>query len=454
MTTRSFLAIVLAAGLGTRMRSALPKVMHPVGYMPLVGHVLSAVKAAGASRSAVVVGPEMPELEDLVAKLAPEAACYVQLERLGTAHAVLAARSALEERADDILVLFGDTPLVTPETIALVRGELAGGADVAVLGFRTDKPFGYGRLLIDGGRVTAIREEKDASEEERKVTFCNSGIMGFRGAHALSLLEAIGNSNAKGEFYLTDAVEIASARGLNVTAVEGDESEVQGVNTREQLSQCEAVFQDRMRKDAMERGVTLLAPDTVFFAHDTRIAPDVTLEQNIVFGPGVSVESGSVIRAFSHLEGAQVGAGSTVGPFARLRPGANLSEGAHIGNFVEIKNAKVGEGAKVNHLTYIGDATVGAASNIGAGTITCNYDGFGKHHTDIGPGSFIGSNSTLVAPVTLGKGAYVAAGSVVTEPVEADALVIGRARQIIKRHRAEELRAKFKAAKDAKSKGE
>lgn len=454
MTTRSFLAIVLAAGLGTRMRSSLPKVMHQVGHLPLVGHVLATVTAAGANRAAVVIGPDMPELETLVAKLSPDASCHEQTDRLGTAHAVLAARPALADVSDDVLVLFGDTPLVTPETVELVRKELAEGADVAVLGFRAANPFGYGRLLMDGERLTAIREEKDASDEERKVAFCNSGIMGFRGPHLLSLLEAIGNTNAKGEFYLTDAVEIATARGLKVTAVEGDERDVQGVNTREQLSHCEAVFQARMRKDAMERGVTLLAPETVFFAHDTRVDADVTLEQNVVFGPGVSVESGSVIRAFSHLEGARVGAGSTVGPFARLRPGADLSEGAHIGNFVEIKNAKVGEGAKVNHLTYIGDATVGAGSNIGAGTITCNYDGFGKHHTDIGPGSFIGSNSTLVAPVTLGKGAYVAAGSVVTEPVEADALVIGRARQVIKRHRAEELRARFKAAKAAKSKGE
>ncbi|MEP4033296.1 bifunctional UDP-N-acetylglucosamine diphosphorylase/glucosamine-1-phosphate N-acetyltransferase GlmU [Roseibium polysiphoniae] len=451
MSQRSFLPIVLAAGLGTRMRSEMPKVMHAIGNLPIVGHVLKTLNAADADRIAVVVGPDMQPLEGLVGRLAPGASCHQQTDRLGTAHAALAARSALEVPADDVLVLFGDTPLVTPAAISKVRDQLAAGADVAVLGFEAANPFGYGRLLIENGKLLAIREEKDASEEERKVTFCNSGIMGFSGKVALDLLDAIGNDNAKGEFYLTDAPEIASERGLKVVAVAGDEEEVQGINTRAQLATCEAVFQKRMRQMALDNGVSLQAPDTVYFSHDTEIEPDVTVEPNVVFGPGVSIESGVVIRAFSHLEGASVGKGSTVGPYARLRPGANLAEGSHIGNFVEIKNASVGAGAKVNHLSYIGDATVGEKSNIGAGTITCNYDGFGKHKTEIGAGSFVGSNSTLVAPLTLGEGVYVAAGSVVTDAVSDNSLVIGRGRQVEKSGRAEELRARFKAAKAAKS---
>ncbi|MFD1694386.1 bifunctional UDP-N-acetylglucosamine diphosphorylase/glucosamine-1-phosphate N-acetyltransferase GlmU [Roseibium aestuarii] len=450
MTERSFLPIVLGAGLGTRMRSDLPKVLHEIGNLPLVGHVLKALAEAGAQAPAVVIGPDMPALEAAVTRIAPQARCFVQVDRLGTAHAALAARPALEEGADDVLVLFGDTPLVTAETISRVRAELAAGADVAVLGFEAANPFGYGRLLMRDGRLVAIREEKDASPEERAVTFCNSGIMGFRGAVALDLMVAIGNANAKGEYYLTDAVEIANACGLAVVAVAADEEEVQGINTRVQLSACEAVFQKRARLAAMEAGVTLQAPDTVFFSHDTALGADVLVEPNVVFGPGVRVESGTRIRAFSHLEGAEVGAGVTMGPYARLRPGARLAEGVHVGNFVEIKQATVETGAKVNHLTYIGDAHVGAGSNIGAGTITCNYDGYGKHLTVIGKGSFIGSNATLVAPLTLGDGVYVAAGSTVTADVDADALVIGRGRQTDKPGKAAELRARFKAAKAAK----
>ncbi|WP_417683783.1 bifunctional UDP-N-acetylglucosamine diphosphorylase/glucosamine-1-phosphate N-acetyltransferase GlmU [Roseibium sp.] len=452
MSQRSFLPVVLAAGLGTRMRSDLPKVMHPIGHLPLVGHVLKTLAASGAEEMAVVVGPDMEPLETLVKDLAPSASCHVQVDRLGTAHAALAARSVLEKSFDDILVLFGDTPLITPEAVGAVRNELAKGADVVVLGFETETPFGYGRLLTKNGKLVAIREEKDASDDERLVTLCNSGIMGFAGKAALELLDAIGNANAKGEYYLTDAVEIANERGLTVVAVVGNEEDVQGINTRVQLAQCEAVFQRRARHAVMETGVTLQAPETVFFAHDTVIDPDVTIEPNVVFAPGVKVESGAVIRAFSHLEGAHVGAGATVGPYARLRPGARLSDNAHIGNFVEIKNADVGAGAKVNHLSYIGDASVGAKSNIGAGTITCNYDGFGKHKTEIGAGSFVGSNSTLVAPLKLGSGVYVAAGSVVTDEVSDDALVIGRGRQVEKPGRAEELRQRFKAAKEAGSK--
>ncbi len=451
MTSRSCLSIVLAAGLGTRMKSDLPKVMHEIGGLPLVGHVVKALKQAGSDRISVVTGPDMPELEKLVQNLAPEAHCHVQHERLGTAHAALAARSALASPSDDVLILFGDTPLVTADTIGKVRRALSDGADLAVLGFETQQPFGYGRLLTDNGQLVAIREEKDASDEERRITFCNSGIMGFSGQHALSLLDAIGNANAKSEFYLTDAVEIANSRGLKVVAVSGSEVETQGINTRAQLAACEEDFQVRMRNIALENGCTLLAPHTVYFSHDTVLEPDVVVEQNVVFAPGVRVASGARIRAFSHLEGASVGRNSAVGPYARLRPGAVLGADTRVGNFVEVKNTTFEDGAKANHLSYIGDASVGSKSNIGAGTITCNYDGYLKHRTEIGAGSFVGSNSTLVAPVNLGSGTFVAAGSVITDDVDQDSMAFGRARQIVKEGKAKQLRERLKAAKETKS---
>ncbi|WP_370200336.1 bifunctional UDP-N-acetylglucosamine diphosphorylase/glucosamine-1-phosphate N-acetyltransferase GlmU [Roseibium sp.] len=451
MTSRSCLSIVLAAGLGTRMKSNLPKVMHEIGGLPLVGHVVKALKQAGSDRISVVTGPDMPELEKLVQNLAPEAHCHVQHERLGTAHAALAARSALASPSDDVLILFGDTPLVTADTIGKVRRALSDGADLAVLGFETQQPFGYGRLLTDNGQLVAIREEKDASDAERRITFCNSGIMGFSGQHALSLLDAIGNANAKSEFYLTDAVEIANSRGLKVVAVSGSEVETQGINTRAQLAACEEDFQVRMRDIALENGCTLLAPHTVYFSHDTVLESDVVVEQNVVFAPGVRVASGARIRAFSHLEGASVGRNSAVGPYARLRPGAVLGADTRVGNFVEVKNTTFEDGAKANHLSYIGDASVGSKSNIGAGTITCNYDGYLKHRTEIGAGSFVGSNSTLVAPVNLGSGSFVAAGSVITDDVDQDSMAFGRARQIVKEGKAKQLRERLKAAKETKS---
>lgn len=452
MSARTCLSIVLAAGLGTRMKSDLPKVLHRIGGLPMVGHVLKALRAGGSDRVSVITGPDMPELETLVHELMPAANCHVQKERLGTAHAALAARPDLQDEADDVLVIFGDTPLVTGETIMRVREELAGGSDLVVLGFETAKPFGYGRLLTDGDRLLAIREEKDATDEERKVTFCNSGIMGFSGAHALSLMESIGNDNVKNEFYLTDAVEIANERGLKVVAVAGSEVETQGINTRVQLASCEEDFQNRMRAEAMENGCTLLAPHTVFFSHDTVLETDVTVEQNVVFASGVKISSGATVRAFSHLEGANVGNDCVVGPYARLRPGALLHANAKIGNFVEVKNATFGEGAKANHLSYIGDASVGAKSNIGAGTITCNYDGYLKHRTEIGSGCFVGSNSTLVAPVRLNDGAFVSAGSTITDDVPEDALAFGRTRQTVKQGRAAQLRDRLKAEKEARSK--
>lgn len=434
------------------MKSDLPKVLHEVGGLAMVGHVLKALDSAGSDRVSVVTGPDMPALSDLVAKLMPSALCHVQTERLGTAHAALAAREALHRHADDVLVLFGDTPLVTAETVLKVRNALREGSDLVVLGFETENPFGYGRLLTENGNLLAIREEKDASDEERMVTFCNSGIMGFSGKHALSLMEEIGNGNVKGEYYLTDAVEIANRRGLKVSAVSGSEVETQGINTRAQLASCEQDFQNRMRRAAMDEGCTLLAPQTVFFSHDTQLEQGVTVEQNVVFARGVRVASGATIRAFSHLEGADVASGCIVGPYARLRPGTILKQGSKIGNFVETKNVTFGAGAKANHLSYIGDANVGSTSNIGAGTITCNYDGFLKHRTEIGVGSFVGSNSTLVAPVVLGEGAFVSAGSVITEDVPSDAMAFGRARQDIKSGRAKSLRERLKAEKDGKVK--
>ena len=447
MTDRSCLAVILAAGLGTRMKSALPKVMHPIGGRPMLAHVLETAARAGCERVAAVIGPDMTPVENLVAGTASSAECFVQHERKGTAHAVLAARPALERPVDDVIVLYGDTPLITPEAIGSVRRALGDGADVAVLGFEATDPTGYGRLLVEGGRLVAVREDKDASDEERSVTLCNSGIMGFRGALLPELLDAIGSNNAKGEFYLTDAVEIASKRGLTVVAQTGPAEDVLGVNNRVQLAECEAIFQGRMRRSAMLSGVTLIAPETVFFSHDTKLKADVVVEPNVVFGPGVTVSAGTVVHAFSHLEGAFVDEGASVGPYARLRPGAELGKGSKVGNFVEIKKATVEAGAKVNHLSYIGDARVGVKANIGAGTITCNYDGYNKFFTDIGAGAFIGSNTALVAPVAVGDGALVAAGSVIVRDVPADALAVARGQQVVKEGRAATIRAIKEKAK-------
>jgi bifunctional UDP-N-acetylglucosamine pyrophosphorylase / glucosamine-1-phosphate N-acetyltransferase len=429
---RSLLAIVLAAGEGTRMRSARPKVLHEVGRLPMVTHAVRAAEAAGADRIAVVVGPGHEAVAAEIARVAPSASVHVQAERLGTAHAVLAARSALEAGADDVIVLYGDTPLVGASTLGRLREALAGGAAVAVAAMRPADTHGFGRIIEKGGNVVAIREERDASEAERAIELCNGGLMALAGGEALTLLDAIGSDNAQKQFYLTDAVEIAVARGLAVRAVEVGVDEVFGVNDRAQLAEAERLFQTRRRVAAMREGATLVAPETVHFAHDTKLGRDVLVEPNVVFGPGVTIADGVTIRAFSHLDGATVAAGAIVGPFARLRPGARIGEGAHIGNFVEIKEALIEEGAKINHLSYVGDSRVGARANVGAGTITCNYDGEKKHRTDIGAGAFIGSNSALVAPVTIGDGAYIASGSVITQDVAAEALAFGRARQVEK----------------------
>jgi bifunctional UDP-N-acetylglucosamine pyrophosphorylase/glucosamine-1-phosphate N-acetyltransferase len=444
---RTCLAVVLAAGEGTRMKSSLPKVLHRIGGRTLLAHVLSAVREAGGMRSAVVVGPGHEAVADEAKANASGAEIFVQTERRGTAHAVLAAKTALAKGADDILVIFGDTPLVRPATLARLRSALAGGAAVAVLGFRPSDPTGYGRLITNGDELIDIREHADASEAERAITLCNAGLMGFAGRGALEILEQIGSDNRKNEFYLTDAVAIARRMGRKTVALEVAEDEVSGINSKSQLAAAEAELQQRLRQSAMEAGVTLVAPETVHLSADTKLGRDVTVEPYVVFGPGVTVEDGATIRSFSHLHGAYVGRNAIVGPYARLRPGAKLGEKVHIGNFVEVKEATIEDGAKANHLTYIGDATVGAGANIGAGTITCNYDGSAKHRTEIGKGAFIGSNSSLVAPVKIGDGAYIGSGSVITKDVPSGSLALERSQQTVKEGWAARLRSLQSAGK-------
>jgi bifunctional UDP-N-acetylglucosamine pyrophosphorylase / glucosamine-1-phosphate N-acetyltransferase len=447
MQGRTCLSIVLAAGEGTRMRSTLPKVLHKLAGRSLLAHVLTAVNAAGGTGTAVVVGPGQDAVAAEAKRVIPGAEIHVQNERRGTAHAVLMAKAAIARGADDVVVIFGDTPLLSAETLRRLREALAQGVAVVVLGFRPADPTGYGRLIVENGQLTGIREEKDATAQERAISLCNGGLMALAGKDALEILERIGDDNAKREFYLTDAVAIARELGLKTAAIEVEEDEVRGINTKAQLAEAEAVLQQRLRQGALEAGVTMPAPETVFLAADTKFGRDVTVEPYVVFGPGVVVEDGAVIHSFSHVEGAHVGPNASVGPFARLRPGADLGAKSRVGNFVEVKEAKLGEGAKANHLSYIGDATVGAEANIGAGTIFCNYDGENKHRSDVGKGAFVGSNSALVSPVKIGEGAYVATGSVITEDVPADALVFGRARQVIKENRAKDLRAKAAAGK-------
>lgn len=440
MSTRPCLAIVLAAGEGTRMRSSLPKALHEIGGQPLIAHALAAARAAGCSETAVVVGPDHGPVAALARQLAPDVRVFEQSERRGTAHAVLAARQAMSAGFDEVLVMFADTPLVRGQVLLALRAALADGAAVAVLGFRAADPTGYGRLVMKDETLLAIREERDASQQERAIDFCNAGLMALDGKVALAILDKIGDCNAKGEYYLTDAVTVARGMNLKTVALETSEDDVRGINTKAQLAEAEAVLQQRMRAAAMEAGVTLVAPETVFFSADTKLGKDVVVEPYVVFGPGVTIEDRAVIRSFSHLEGAHVGIGARIGPFARLRPGADLGADVHIGNFVEVKAATIEAGAKANHLTYIGDSRVGEGANVGAGTITCNYDGIAKHRTDIGKGAFIGSNSALVAPVKIGDGAYVGSGSVVTKDVPADALAVSRAQQTVKEGWAKRLR--------------
>ena len=431
-SSRTCLAVILAAGEGTRMQSQTPKVLHRLAGRSMLGHVLASTLEAGVDALAVVLGPGREDVAAEALACAAKAEIYVQTERLGTAHAVLAARAAIDRGYDDLLVVFADTPLVRPQTFAAMRRDLAAGAAVVALGFEASDPTGYGRLILEDSGLAAIREEKDASEAERALHLCNAGLMALAGHRALEILDAVGRANAQNEYYLTDTVAVARRKGLVATCGPRRRRRGDGRQRQAAARRAEALMQQRLRSAAMRQGATLVAPETVFFSYDTRLGRDVLVEPHVFFGPGVSVADGAVIHGFSHLEGAMSGRAPTVGPFARLRPGAKLGAAAKVGNFVEIKAADVEAGAKISHLSYIGDARVGAEANIGAGTITCNYDGFDKFRTDIGAGAFIGSNSALVAPVKIGAGAYVGSGSVVTKDVAADALAVARGRQIEK----------------------
>ena len=446
--------VVLAAGQGTRMESDLPKVLHKVGGAPLFAHALRAAADLAPERTVLVVGHEAAMVRDAAAEIDPGIAIVEQVERNGTAHAVAQALPALDGATGDVFVLYGDTPFVRPETLSRMAQARRDGAAVVVLGFEAADPGRYGRLIQRDGRLDRIVEFKDATDEERAVTLCNSGVICADAEVLPELVRAVGSDNAAGEFYLTDIVALARDRGLDAAAVTCPEAETMGVNTRAELAGAEAAFQSRARAEALAAGVTLSAPDTVFFSYDTHLGRDAEVEPQVIFGPGVTVETGARIRAFSHLEGCHVGAGAVVGPYARLRPGAELSNDARVGNFVEIKNATLGDGAKVNHLSYVGDAEVGARANIGAGTVTCNYDGVSKHRTRIGADAFIGSDTMLVAPVTVGDGAMTASGSVVTSDVPDGALAIARARQEIKPNFATRLFDRLRMAKAAARKKE
>jgi bifunctional UDP-N-acetylglucosamine pyrophosphorylase/glucosamine-1-phosphate N-acetyltransferase len=419
-------AIIIAAGLGTRMKSALPKAAHKIAGQPMLAHLIRAAEQV-FDRIAVVVGPDMPLLEQIAA---PHDVA-VQHERLGTAHATLQAEPFFGE--GPVAVFYADNPLVSVETMRALQERLnAGDAGLVLLGMTPPDPAKYGRLVMDGAYLSRVVEYIDATDQERAIPFCNAGGMAARGADMRDWLARVGNNNAKNEYYLTDIVALARADGVNVAALDAPYDECLGVNSRAELAQAEAAFQARARARFMANGVTLQAPETVFFAADTQIGTDTIIGPHVVFGPGAKIAANVEIKAFSHLEGCVVHSGAIIGPYARLRPGADVGEDAHVGNFVELKSAKLGKGAKANHLTYLGDAEVGPATNIGAGTITCNYDGKAKHKTKIGAGAFIGSNSALVAPVSVGDGALIAAGSVITENVPENSLGLGRARQVVK----------------------
>ena len=445
--------VILAAGQGSRMKSDLPKVLHQVAHAPLLAHVMATAEAAEAERLVVVTGHGGEAVSAAALGLNPEAQIVTQSEQKGTAHAVDQARDALMDFDGDVVVLFGDTPFVEPQTLTQIFEARKAGNDVVVLGFYADDPGRYGRLVLrSDGALDAIVEAKDATDEQLSITLCNSGVICADRALMFDLIAQISDNNASGEYYLTDVVALANKAGKTCGVISCDEAETMGVNSRGDLAKAEAVFQDRRRQDVLENGVTMAAPETVFFAFDTAIGRDAVIEQNVVFGPDVTVESGAKIRAFSHLEGCHVGQNATVGPYARLRPGAEIGNDARVGNFVEIKAAEIGEGAKVNHLSYVGDASVGEAANIGAGTITCNYDGVFKHRTEIGARAFIGSNTSLVAPVRVGDDGMTGSGSVITEDIPDAALGLARAKQATKPGLALRLMNKLRAAKAAKLK--
>ncbi|MFH5775642.1 bifunctional UDP-N-acetylglucosamine diphosphorylase/glucosamine-1-phosphate N-acetyltransferase GlmU [Paracoccus sp. NGMCC 1.201697] len=429
MSDNPIALIVLAAGQGSRMQSDLPKVVHRLGGVPLVGHALAAGRAVEPERVVVVAGHGADMVRKAVGKLDPEAAIALQEEQLGTGHAVLQALPLLDGFEGRVIVLYGDTPFIGEDTLLALSSH---PADVVVLGFEAADPGRYGRLVVGPEGLERIVEYKDADAATRAIRLVNSGVLAADASLLRALLPQLGNDNAAGEYYLTDIPALARAEGRRVEVVTCDEAETLGINTREELAAAEAAFQSRARARALEDGVTLSDPATVWFALDTVIGRDAVIGQNVVFGPGVTVESGAEILPFCHLEGCHVSSGATVGPFARLRPGAELGGDVHVGNFVEIKNSVLDEGVKVGHLTYLGDAQIGAGTNIGAGTVTCNYDGVGKHKTLIGANAFIGSDTMLVAPVRVGDRAMTGSGSVITEDVPDDALALGRARQVTK----------------------
>jgi len=445
------LSIILAAGEGTRMRSATPKVLHQVGGRSIVGHVVSAAMGAGSTRVALVTGPGHDAVRAAISSVAPTVSFFEQLERKGTGHAASMARSAFDDFDGYIAVVYGDHPLLRPENFRGVLDRLDAGWDAAILGFEPPDTRTYGRLITDGERLLAIREHKDATPEERLIGLCNACILTFRAEVFRALIDKLQSNNAAGEYYVTDLVELANTAGYKVSYAVAPEADVMGVNDRAQLAQAEAQFQDLRRDDFMRAGVTLKDPSTVYFSYDTEIGRDVTIFPNVVFGPGVKIADGVEIRAFCDIENTAIGAGASIGPFARMRGGAHIGDNVHIGNFVEVKNSVVHEGVKAGHLSYLGDSEVGARTNIGAGTITCNYDGVNKSKTTIGANAFIGSNTSLVAPVTVGDGAYVASGSVITKDVEPDALALGRARQENKPGYAPKLKARAEAIKRARS---
>jgi bifunctional UDP-N-acetylglucosamine pyrophosphorylase/glucosamine-1-phosphate N-acetyltransferase len=447
----SIALVILAAGKGTRMESDLPKVLHPIAQVPMLLHAMRAGAALDPDRVVIVAGHGADAVEAVALSENELATIVLQNEQLGTAHAVDQARAALLGFSGDVVVLYGDTPFLQPETLERMIAART-DHDLVVLGFAARDPARYGRLVTENGTLVKIVEYKDATESERAISLCNSGLVACDAATLFELIAAVGNDNAAGEYYLTDIVALARERGLSAGVVTCDEAETMGINARTELAAADAVFQSRARAELLTAGVTLMAPETVYLAQDTVIGRDSVVEPNVVFGPGVTVESGATIRAFSHLEGCHVSRGAIVGPYARLRPGAELAENSRVGNFVEIKNAQVAEGAKINHLSYIGDAIVGAAANIGAGTITCNYDGVMKHRTTIGAGAFIGSNTMLVAPITVGDHAMTATGSVITRDVEPDALAMARVKQENKPGRARKLFDMLRAKKARRDK--
>jgi bifunctional UDP-N-acetylglucosamine pyrophosphorylase/glucosamine-1-phosphate N-acetyltransferase len=427
---RRFAVVILAAGQGTRMRSDTHKVLHPIASRPLLLHLLDRVDALGADKRVVVVGKGRDQVE--VALNGRDVTVAHQAEQKGTGHAVQQAAAALNEYDGAVLILYGDTPFVEADTLRRMIDRLdgEGGPGVVVLASTPSDPAKYGRIILgEGDRIAKMVEFRDATEEERAVRLCNSGMMAVRSADLFRWLDKVGNDNAANEYYLPDIVNIAAAEGREAVVIEGDPYEAAGVNSRAELAHLELEWQRRRREQVLDEGATLIDPESVWFAYDTKLGRDVTVEPHVVFGPGVQVADGAVIKAFSHIEGAIVGMKASIGPFARIRPGTRLADRTKVGNFVELKKAEVGEGAKVNHLSYVGDAEIGGGANIGAGTITCNYDGFGKYRTVIGAGAFIGSNTALVAPVTVGDGAVIGAGSVITEDVEPDSLAVERAEQ-------------------------